>query len=461
MTPLVRSSLGLVEFRVLGPVEVLVDGRPVPLPAAKPRALLATLLLSSNRVVSVARLIDDLWGDEPPETATKALQGYVSQLRKSLGADRLVTQPPGYSVRVEEGELDLDRFERLVREGRELLGAGDSKAAAKRLAEALELWRGPPFTEFRAEPFARDAGARLEDARLAAIEERIEADLALGRHARLVPELEDLVAREPLRERPRAQLMLALYRSGRQADALELYRRTRETLSDELGIEPSLELQELERRMLQHDPTLERARPAPRPAEDGAPVPLARRPQFLVFAALALAAIAAVIAAVALTGGGSSGKNTSGTAELRSFVDKLEGFLVQSQEGRQAVAAAVGGTFSCKLTPQTALARLDRVQRNRQSLLQQAAALSVPNTEDALNASDLLQKSVHASFAADGHYSDWLAGRKRCGPPDRSPDLKAARAADVTATKTKQAFVRVFDPLASRLHQRVWSAGEF
>jgi DNA-binding SARP family transcriptional activator len=451
----------LVEFRVLGPVEVVVDGRPISLPAAKPRALLAALLLSSNRVVSVGRLTEDLWGEEPPETATKALQGYVSQLRKALGADRLLTKPPGYSLRVEEGELDLDRFERLAREGRELLGAGDSKAAAKRLAEALELWRGTPFAEFESEPFARDAGARLEDARLAALEERIEADLALGRHARLIPELEELVAREPLRERPRAQLMLALYRSGRQADALELYRRTRETLSEELGIEPSLELQELERRMLQHDPTLERARVPAREAEDGAPVPLARRPQFLVLAALGLAAVAAVIAAVALTVGGSSGTNASGSAELRSFVDKLENFLGQSHNGRVDVAAAIGGAFNCKLTPQVALARLDRVQRNRQSLLQQAAALSVPNTEEALNASDLLQKSVHASFTADGHYSDWLAGRKRCGPPDQSPELKAARAADKTATRTKRRFVTVFNPLASRLHERVWAANEF
>jgi len=451
----------LLEFRLLGPVEAVIDGQPVALAAAKPRALLAVLLLDRNRVVSVGRLVEDLWGDEPPETATKALQGYVSQLRKALGADRLLTKPPGYSLRVEAGELDLDRFERLLREGRELLGAGDSKAAAKRLAEALELWRGTPFAEFESEPFARDAGARLEDARLAALEDRIEADLALGRHARLVPELEELVAREPLLERPRGQLMLALYRSGRQADALELYRRTRETLSDELGIEPSLELQELERRMLQHDPSLERARVPAREAEDGAPVPLARRPQFLVLAALVLAAVAAVIAAVALTGGGSSGKNTSGSGELRSFVDKLESFLGQSHDGRVAVAAAVGGAFNCKLTPQAALARLDRVQRNRQSLLQQAAALSVPNTQDALNASDLLYKSVHASFTADGHYSDWLAARKRCGPPDRSPELKAARTADKAATRTKRMFVAAFNPLASRLHERVWAANEF
>ncbi len=278
----VRSSLGLAEFRILGPVEASVAGQPASLPAAKPRALLAVLLLSRNRVVSVDRLVDELW-ENPPDTATKALQGYVSQLRKALGADRVLTKPPGYSLRVEEGELDLDRFEQLVREGRELLASGDSKAAARRLEEALELWRGAPFAEFLAEPFARDAGARLEEARLAALEDRIEADLALGRHARLLPELEELVAREPLRERPRAQLMLALYRSGRQADALELYRRTRETLSEELGIEPSLELQELERRMLQHDPTLERTRAPARAADvvrrqgGGFPRPVARR----------------------------------------------------------------------------------------------------------------------------------------------------------------------------------------
>src|SRR3954454_256982 len=164
----------LLEIRLLGPVEALVGGGAVALPAAKPRALLADLLLNRNRVVSVDRLVDDLWGEQPPETATKALQGYVSQLRKALGADRLLTKPPGYSLRVEDAELDLARFELLVREGRDLLGAGDSKAAAKRLDQALELWRGPPFVEFQAEPFARDAGARLEDARLAALEERIE-----------------------------------------------------------------------------------------------------------------------------------------------------------------------------------------------------------------------------------------------------------------------------------------------
>jgi DNA-binding SARP family transcriptional activator len=450
----------MAEFRLLGPVEASVDGEPIALPAAKPRALLATLLLDRNRVVPTSRLIDDLWGEVPPETAMKALQGYVSQLRKAIGPERLLTRPPGYELRVEEGELDLDRFERLAREGRELLAEGDSKAAAKRLGEALELWHGPPLVEF-SEPFARDAGARLEDERLAALEERIDADLALGRHARLVPELEQLVAHEPLRERPRAQLMLALYRSGRQADALELYRRTRETLSEELGIEPGLELQELERRMLQHDPELERPRPAPRPAEDGAPVPIARRPQVLVLAALGLAAIAAAIAAIALTAGGSSGDSSSANGELRSFVDKLENFLVQSQDGRRTVAAAVGGASRCTLSPRAAVARLNQVQRNRQSLLQQAAALAVPNTQQALRASDLLQQSVHASFTADGHYSDWLAGRTRCGPPGKSAELAAARAADARATQTKRMFVAVFNPLARRFDRRTWAAGDF
>jgi len=448
----------MAEFRVLGPVEASVDGEPIRLPAAKPRALLAALLLDRNRVVSVSQLIDDLWGEAPPETATKALQGYVSQLRKVFGPERLLTKPPGYELRVENGELDLDRFEQLAREGRELLAAGDSKAAAKRLGEALELWRGPPLAEF-SEPFARDAGARLEDERLAALDERLDADLALGRHARLVPELEQLVAQEPLRERPRAQLMLALYRSGRQADALELYRRTRETLSDELGIEPGLELQELERRMLQHDPELERPRPAPRPAKEAAPVPLARRPQVLVLAALALAAVAAAIAAIALTAGGSSGNSSSG--ELRPFVDKLENFLVQSQDGRKTVAAAVGGASRCTVSPSAAATRLNQVQRNRQSLLQQAAALAVPNTEQALRASDLLQQSIHASFTADGHYSDWLAGRKRCGPPGKSAELASARAADAQATRTKRMFVAAFNPLARRFHRRTWAPDEF
>jgi DNA-binding SARP family transcriptional activator len=448
----------MLEFRVLGPVEATADGTPVALAAAKPRALLAVLLLSRNRVVAIDRLIADLWGDEAPETAAKALQVYVSQLRKAIGADRVLTKAPGYSLRVEDGELDLDRFEQLVREGRERLGAGEPEQAARILEQALALWRGPAFAEFRSEPFAEEAGGRLDDARLAAIEDRIEADFALGRHARLVSELEELVARHPLRERLRAQLMLALYRSGRQAEALELFRDTRETLVDELGIEPSPELQELERAILRHDPSL---RPGPKPPkpDEPTPGPTRRRPWLVVAAALVLAALAAGAAALALTDGASSSRNDD--AELRAFVTKVENFLVQSQEGRRAVAAAIGAAHACKLSARDAVARLNRVQRNRQSLLQQVAALSVPDDPQALQASDRFQKAAQASIAADWHYRDWLLGRKRCGGPDRSPDLQAARAADVKATRAKQAFLEAFDPLAERFQQRAWAAGEF
>jgi DNA-binding SARP family transcriptional activator len=438
----------VVEFRVLGPVEAVVDGRSVPLPAAKPRALLAVLLLSRNRVVPVAKLVQDLWSDEPPETATKALQVYVSHLRKAIGANRVRTKAPGYSLLVEEGELDLDVFEALVRDGRERLASGDPEAATELLGRALELWRGPAFAEFRAEPFARDAGARLEEAQVAALEDRIDADLALGRHDRLIPELEELVRRHPFRERLRGQLMLALYRAGRQADALDLYRRTRAALVDELGIEPSPALQELERAILRQDRALQVGRRGPPPPETA----VARRRGPVVAVLVALAAVAAGIGALALTLDRSSGSDDS---ELRTFVSKVENFLDQSREGRREVASTVEAAFECKLTPRQAAVRLNRVQRNRQSLLQQIAALSVPDREVALRASDLLQQAAHTSIRADWHYRDRLIARTRCGPPDRSPDLRAAAAASAKATRTKQAFLTVFDPLALRFHLRV------
>jgi DNA-binding SARP family transcriptional activator len=449
----------VAEFRLLGPVEAILDGDPVALPAPKPRALLAVLLLNRNRVVATHELIDELWSEEPPETATKALQVYVSQLRKAIGADRVLTKPPGYSLRVEEGELDLDVFGQLVNEGRERLAAGEAQAAAELLERALGLWRGPALAEFRSEPFARDAGARLEEARLEAVEERVEADLALGRHARLVPELEELVGRHPFRERLRGQLMLALYRSGRQADALDLYRRTRETLVEELGIDPGPELQELEQAILRQDRALQWARPAPAAAAAQAAAPARRRRLALALAAAALlAALAAGIAAVVVARGGGT---TASDAELRTFVAKIENFLVQSREDRREVAATVAAAFTCKLMPHAAAVRLNRVQRGRQSLLQQIAALSVPNDDRALSSADLLQQAARASITADWHYRDWLLGRNRCGPADDSAALGAAATASATATRTKRAFLAVFDPLARRFHRRVWTAGEF
>src|SRR5712691_1014466 len=263
-----------MEYRVLGPLEVRDGERSLPLAGAKQRALLALLLVKANHVVSRDRLIDELWGEQPPETAVQSLQVYVSRLRKLLPPDALLTRPPGYLLEVVPDELDLQRFERLLAEGREALAADDAERAARVLHDSLALWRGPALAEFVFEPFAQSEIGRLEDLRLAAVEERIEADLALGRHADLIGELEALVAENPYRERLRGHLMLALYRSGRQAEALEAYQHARRALVDELGIEPSEELQQLERAILTHD---EQLKTPPRPqrdvATDGARAP--------------------------------------------------------------------------------------------------------------------------------------------------------------------------------------------
>ncbi len=251
-----------MEFRILGPLEVLDAGAALTLGGAKQRALLAILLLSANRVVPNDRLIDDLWGEKPPETAAHALQVYVSQLRKVLGRERLVTRSPGYLLAVEPDSIDLTRFEQLLGTAREQLGP-DPAGAARLLGEALDLWRGPALAEFAFEPFAQNAIGRLEELRLVALEERIEADLALGRHGEVTGELEGLIRSQPLRERPRGQLMRALYRAGRQAEALEAYQETRRVLVDELGIDPSPALQQLEKAILNQDPALDAPASAP------------------------------------------------------------------------------------------------------------------------------------------------------------------------------------------------------
>src|ERR671914_1475401 len=236
-----------MEFRILGPLQALDEGRELPLGGAKQRALLALLLLDPNRVVSRDRLIDELWHTDPPDTAPTALQVYVSQLRKALGRDLILTQPPGYLIRVSDGELDFHRFERLVATAR----TEEPAQAAGLLREGLALWRGAPPAEL-GDAFPRAERARLEEQRLAAIEQRIEAELALGRHAELVAELEGLVPEHALRERLRGQLMLALYRCGRQANALEVYRSGRRLLDEELGLKPGDELPRPERAILNH-----------------------------------------------------------------------------------------------------------------------------------------------------------------------------------------------------------------
>ncbi|HXV57911.1 MAG TPA: alpha/beta fold hydrolase [Gaiellaceae bacterium] len=251
-----------MDFRLLGPLEVRDGDREVRLRGGKQRALLALLLVHANRTLAIDRIVDDLWSDDVPETAAKMVQIYVSRLRKALPEGALHTRPPGYALEVAPGELDLHRFERLVGEARSALEEGRAAAAAAGFRQALELWRGPALAEFTSEPFARAERARLEELRIAALEGRLEADLLRGRHAEVVGELEALIARYPLREGLRRQHMLALYRSGRQAEALAGYQTFRRTLADELGIEPSASLRDLERQMLRQDGSLEPPAPA-------------------------------------------------------------------------------------------------------------------------------------------------------------------------------------------------------
>jgi DNA-binding SARP family transcriptional activator len=255
-----------LDFRILGPLDVVEGGESLPLGGSRQRALLALLLTRANEVVSADRLIDELWGEQPPQNAANALQYHVSQLRKALAPnDVVVTQEPGYLIRIGSNDLDLLRFERLVDEAQR--AAPD--AAARLLLEALELWRGPPLVDLAHESFVQTEMLRLDELRLRALELRFDAELALGRNAELVGDLEVLVRENPLRERLRAALMRALYGASRQADALNVYRQTRAMLMDELGIEPGPELQELERAILRQDPGLAQgavAVPAPRRA---------------------------------------------------------------------------------------------------------------------------------------------------------------------------------------------------
>jgi DNA-binding SARP family transcriptional activator len=246
-----------VDFRILGPLEVENAGGAIALGTAKQQALLGVLLLHPNEVVSGERLIDELWGERPPPTAAKVVQTYVSQLRKCLGREAIVTRPPGYLLRVDEGAIDAGRFRRLTAEGRLRAADGDRERAEGLYREALALWRGPPLTGLVFESFARNEVERLEQERLAALIDGIDCGLALGRDDELVPGLETLVKQHPLQERLRAQLMLALYRSGRQAEALAVYQDARRVLVDALGLEPTRRLQELERAILTHDEALE------------------------------------------------------------------------------------------------------------------------------------------------------------------------------------------------------------
>lgn len=317
-----------VEARILGPLEIVVDGERVDVRGGKQRELLAILLVHASEIVSSDRLIESLWHDNPPPSALKTLQALVSRLRSDLGSasDALETLGYGYRLVVEPERLDAEAFRAGAEEGRRALARGEAEKAAETLRAALALWRGPALAEFRYQDFAQGEIARLEELRLAVQEERIAADLELGRHQELVVELEELVAEHPLRERLRGQLMLALYRSGRQAEALASYDEGRRALAEELGLEPSEALQQLQRQILAHDPSLA----APEPARRLRISPRSRVP-------LLAAALGAVLLAVAV--GAALQRGLGGDEEVRAA-----GALALDPESGEVVARVPLGT---------------------------------------------------------------------------------------------------------------------
>jgi DNA-binding SARP family transcriptional activator len=321
--PLQMEKPRPLRYKILGPLELQENGRAIPIRTGKLAALLVILILKRNEVVSTDRLIDMLWADEPPATAAKTLQLYVSQLRKRLPEETLLTQAPGYALRVADDELDLIRFERLLAEGRRALASENAAAAERMLREGLGLWRGEPLTDVAYEAFAQREIERLEELRLEALEERIEAQLARGKQGDVVAELEGLVRAHPLRERLRGQLMLALYRCGRQAEALAVYRQGADLLREQLGLEPGVELRQLEHAVLRHDEQIAAPRRA-RAHEKAALTGFVLRRRSAVLAIVGVLVLAASIS-VALAVHSSRPSARSAPTEVQPQVPLLSG----------------------------------------------------------------------------------------------------------------------------------------
>jgi peptide/nickel transport system substrate-binding protein len=348
-----------VEFLVLGRLEVRIDGQPVPLGGPKQRMLLALLLLDPNQVVSRDRLIDALWGERAPSAGDRGLDSYVSRLRGLLGAERIERRRPGYVLRVEADELDLERFEALLEQGRAAAAGGDAAQARDRLREALALWRGRALSDLETEPFAEAEARRLEERRLLALEGRIDAELKLGGGPELVGELERLVGEHPFHQRLLGQLMLSLYRAGRPAEALAAYQAFRRRFAEELGLEPSTELRTLERRILEQDPVL--GPPAAAPTVASRTITRGRT----VAAAVVLAAIAAsAVAGVELGTSGSSalptGLSRTGVVELTGKAAVASGAALA---GAPAAMAADAGSIWLAVPDAGTVVRIDHATR--------------------------------------------------------------------------------------------------